>query len=162
MKVSIWIFLVSFFFSIGAHAQNDSLQLNFSYELSNDMKYNVRVDFISHKLTPILFQEKPIYLIQCGFDDIKLESEVLNGNCFEKIEQSECIPRSQALEKVDLKVLHYRDTNILRYNIKLLDKEALQKTRNIRANYRFRISRIYLENGMRRQIFSNWIFVSYP
>src|SRR5690242_13408085 len=101
----------SFFLSFG---QTDSLKLNLTYEpvyADSEIRSNLRLDFISFKKEPISFYNRAHYLLECGFDDIGINIEVLENNCFRSFEFSECmllpdIKRSNE----NVKVLKYRDT----------------------------------------------------
>ena len=161
MKKSILLFFLIVWF-INVQGQKDSLQLKLSYEVSRDLQNNIRVDFISNKIQPILFQEFPVYLVECGYDDMKLETEFLDGNCFRKIVQSDCTPISNLQTKFNLKQINKGDTSIYRDYIRLLDGDKINKEgKNIKASYRIRFSRIFLVNGKKQQIFSNWLFANY-
>jgi len=128
------------------------------------MPLNIRVDFISLKNTPITYQDKPLYILGCDMDDIKLQEEVLEGNCYRAVTKTDCTPiEGLSPAKNNLKQLLYGDTSTYRDYIYLLDKERVyQKRKGFTGNYRFRVSRFYYENGHRKQINSNWLYVNYP
>lgn len=159
--------IILFALSFECVAQKDSLKLRLTYEVSTDetnVPLNIRVDFISAKTTAVSFQNEPAYLLECNLDDIKLQSEVLAESCYRTVTKSDCgvIP-GLAPAKNNLTQLKSGDTSTYRNYISLLDRErVLQKHKGFSGNYRFRISRHYWENGQRKQIFSNWLYVSYP
>lgn len=128
------------------------------------MPLNIRVDFISLRTAAISFQEKPVYLLECNLDDIKLQEEVLDGNCYRPVQKSDCglLPELTQTKRNPTRLQH-GDTSTYRDYIHLLDKEKVyQKHKGFTGNYRFRVSRYYTEEGQRKQIYSNWLYVSYP
>ena len=166
MKVSFLSFLL-FLLVDNALAQKDSLKLRLVYEVplqEAETPLNIRVDFISAKATAISFQDKPVYLLECNLDDIKLQAEVLEENCFKPVPKSDCglIPNLTQV-KSSLTQLKQGDTSTYRSYIHLLDREKVyQKHKGFTGSYRFRVSRYYWEKGQRKQIFSNWLYMNYP
>jgi hypothetical protein len=166
MRTAFLKFLL-FLLADNALAQKDSLKLRLVYEVPSqqvETPLNIRVDFISAKATTISFQDKLVYLLECDLDDIKLQAEVLEGSCFKPVPKSDCglIPKLTQV-KSNLIQLQQGDTSTYRSYIHLLDREKVyQKHKGFTGNYRFRLSRFYLENGQRKHIFSNWLYVNYP
>jgi hypothetical protein len=166
MKATILCLCLLLFFTIG-FSQKDSLQLKLSYEIvARDAKVplNIRIDFISLKTIPITFQNEPEYMLHCNLDDLRLQEEVLEGDCYKAVAKSDCAPiAGLSPKKNNIIQLQYGDTATYRDYIYLHDKEKVyQRQKGFKGNYRFRVSRFYLESGQRRQTFSNWLYVNYP
>lgn len=138
-----------------------------SYEEASAGKHmplNIRVDFISWKTLPVTFKDKPFYMLRCNLDDLRLQEEVLDGNCYKAMEKSDChLINNLSAPTDNVKALRQGDTSTYRNYIPELDKQEMRKMRKgLSANYRYRVSRYYMDNGQRKQIFSNWIYVTYP
>lgn len=162
MKAVISLFCILYFSVIG-FSQEDSLKLILSYELGKTpRKYplNIRVNFNSNKIAPISFDVKTHGSAWCDRDRISLQEEVLVDGSYKAKNKPDCDSLEKKMSKVVTRELQNGDTYSFTGYIPQLDKQNFIKDPNsITANFRFRFSIFYFENGIRKQIFSNWLYV---
>lgn len=173
MKCLILFFFIYHLLPVYTHAQDKDLKLVLVSEYKPDdstLGYKIRIDFISHKNSPIRFIYNPMFSVHCCPDskeNIGVEIEKFDSAGYRQVENcADCDPVCCELPELISKTLNKNDTISYRDELNLsgriITREGKPVAKSFVGQYRCRAWRIYEDKGQQYKIYSDWLYIEFP
>jgi len=149
--------------------QQDSLILNLSTVKvdKENLKYSVRLEFISNKKNEISFQLEPRYLMPNELDGVGFIFEHLEGDCYKRYDYSDVHPLpNYDILKDNVKKMSLGDTTTITFNIDSYIQTFIgrinEKPKYIyKGQHRIKAYRTYHDEKGYSTKFSNWLYINF-
>lgn len=168
MKILSLIFNLTYITS-SVFCQQDSLILNLSTAKidKDNLKYSVKLEFISNKKNEISFQLEPRYVMPNDLDGIGLKFEYLKNGCYKSLNYSDVHAKPDYdIIKDNSKKMSFGDTTTIIMEIGSVLKSYIGQINEkpnflFKGQHRIRAYRLFHDKNGYSTIYSNWLYINF-